>query len=226
MTTRSSLRFPAWATSWRCQCAGGRSLRSRSRNFTLQPEQPVPGRDQWRLIRRLDGSPSNDVWLAEHPKTRETRVFKFATDELHLKSLKREVTVARLLRESLGDRAEFVRVLEWNFETPPYFVESEYAGLNLGEWAAAQGGLAAIPLELRLTLFVDVARAVGAAHALDLLHKDLKPANILVASGIDGMPQIRIADFGSASLLVPARLSALGITNLGFTQTSGTDRPR
>jgi DNA-binding winged helix-turn-helix (wHTH) protein/serine/threonine protein kinase len=187
------------------------------------PGEPVPGRDQWRLQRRLDASPSNDVWLAEHPKTHETRVFKFATDELHLKSLKREVTIARLLRESLGDRAEFVRLLEWNFDTPPYFVESEYSGLNLAEWAEAQGGLSAIPLDLRLRLFLDVARAVSAAHALDLLHKDLKPANILVAPGTDGTPQIKIADFGSAALLVPARLSALGITNLGFTQTSGKD---
>ena len=72
--------------------------------LALQPGQPVPGRDQWRLTRRLDVSPSNDVWLAEHPKTRETRVFKFATDDVRLKSLKREVTVGRLLRESLGDR--------------------------------------------------------------------------------------------------------------------------
>jgi DNA-binding winged helix-turn-helix (wHTH) protein/serine/threonine protein kinase/tetratricopeptide (TPR) repeat protein len=185
--------------------------------------QTVPGRDQWRLVRRLDPSAANDVWLAEHPKTHETRVFKFATDELHLKGLKREVTVARLLRESLGDRADFVSVLEWNFDRPPYFIESEYSGRSLAEWAQDQGGPSAIPLDLRLKLFVDVASAVAAAHALDLLHKDLKPANILVASGADGSPQVKIADFGSAALLVPARLSALGITNLGFTQPSGND---
>ena len=70
---------------------------------------------------------------------------------------------------------------------------------------------------------MDVAKAVASAHALDLLHKDLKPANILVASTSDGTPQIKIADFGSASLLVPARLTALGITNLGFTQTTGKE---
>ena len=191
--------------------------------LALQPGQPVPGRDQWRLTRRLDVSPSNDVWLAEHPKTRETRVFKFATDDVRLKSLKREVTVGRLLRESLGDRAEFVRLLEWNFDRPPYFVESEYSGLNLAEWADAQGGLRKVPVDLRLKLLVDVAKAVASAHALDLLHKDLKPANILVASTSDGTPQIKIADFGSASLLVPARLTALGITNLGFTQTAGKE---
>jgi serine/threonine protein kinase len=51
-----------------------------------------------------------------------------------------------------------------------------------------------------------------------VLHKDLKPANILVAL-TDGIPQARVADFGSASLVEPAKLKALGITNLGMTQT-------
>jgi serine/threonine protein kinase/DNA-binding winged helix-turn-helix (wHTH) protein len=185
----------------------------------LSQGERVPGRDQWRLVRRLDLSPSSEVWLAEHPKTRETRVFKFAPDGVRLKSLKREVTLARLLRDSLGERPDFVRVLEWNFETPPYFVESEYAGPNLAEWAEAQGGLGKIPLERRLGLLVDVARAVAAAHDLDVLHKDLKPGNILISKGPDGKPQIKVADFGSASLLAPARLGALGITNLGFTHT-------
>ena len=191
----------------------------------LFPGQPVPGRDQWRLTRRLDASPSSDVWLAEHPKTRETRVFKFASDGVRLKGLQREVTVARLLRESDAGRTEFVRILEWNFETPPYFIESEYAGPNLAEWAEMQGGLGQVPLAVRLQLLTDAARAVAGAHELDILHKDLKPANILVrlASTPDGRPQVRVADFGSASLLVPERLAALGITNLGFTRTSADD---
>jgi DNA-binding winged helix-turn-helix (wHTH) protein/serine/threonine protein kinase len=189
----------------------------------LMPGQPVPGRNQWRLARRLDVSPSSDVWLAEHPKTGETRVFKFAPDGVRLKDLKREVTVARLLRETLGARADFVRVLEWNFATSPYFIESEYSGLNLAEWTDGQGGLGRVPLDLRLKLLTDVARAVGDAHALDLLHKDLKPGNILLAPAPEGIPQIKIADFGSASLASPERLSTLGITNLGFTQPAGAD---
>ena len=191
-------------------------------DLLLEAGQRIPGRDQWRLVLSLDQSPSSEVWLGQHPKTREIRVFKFASDDLRLRCLKREVTVARLLRESLGDRPEFVRVLEWNFDRRPYFVESEYAGANLAEWADAQGGLGNVPWDLRLKLLVDVARAVASAHELDVLHKDLKPGNILVASTPDGAAQIKVADFGSASLLEPARLGALSITNLGFTR-SGTD---
>lgn len=48
--------------------------------------------------------------------------------------------MARFLRESLGGRPGFVRILEWNLETAPFFLESEYAGQNLSEWAEAQGG--------------------------------------------------------------------------------------
>jgi serine/threonine protein kinase/DNA-binding winged helix-turn-helix (wHTH) protein len=183
----------------------------------------VPGREQWRLNRPMDISGSSEVWLAENPKTHEQRAFKFAADGARLKGLKREITISRFLRESLGDRPEFVRILEWNFETPPFFLESEYAGQNLAEWAVAQGGLNQIPREARLHLLTDIAQAVAAAHDLGVLHKDLKPANILVVPGSQAGWQIKIADFGSASLFDPSRLHALGITNLGFTQTTSLD---
>ncbi|HWY21188.1 MAG TPA: winged helix-turn-helix domain-containing protein [Candidatus Acidoferrum sp.] len=183
----------------------------------------VPGREQWRLSRPMEISGSSEVWLAENPKTHEQRVFKFAADGARLKGLKREITISRFLRESLGDRPEFVRILEWNFEASPFFLESEYAGPNLAEWAEAQGGLSLVPYDIRLQLLIDVGQAVAAAHDIGVLHKDLKPANILVVPGGNGGWQIRVADFGSASLFDPSRLQALGITNLGFTQTASLE---
>src|ERR1700683_1877068 len=183
----------------------------------------VPGREQWRLTRPMEVSGSSEVWLAENPKTHEQRVFKFAADGVRLKALKREITVSRFLRESLGDRPEFVRILEWNFETSPFFLESEYAGQSLAEWAASQGGLSEIPYEVRLQLLVDVAKAVAAAHDIGVLHKDLKPANILIVPVGNGGWQVKLGDFGSASLVDPSRLQSLGITNLGFTQTTSLE---
>jgi eukaryotic-like serine/threonine-protein kinase len=183
----------------------------------------VPGREQWRLSRPMEISGSSEVWLAENPKTHEQRVFKFAGDGARLKGLKREITVSRFLRESLGDRPEFVRILEWNFETLPFFLESEYAGQNMAEWAEAQGGLSKVSPDVRLQLLVDVAKAVAAAHDIGVLHKDLKPGNILVVPGNDGGWQVKLADFGSASLFDPSRLQALGITNVGFTQTTSLE---
>ena len=185
--------------------------------------EAVPGREQWRFTRPMEISGSSEVWLAENPKTREQRVFKFASDGARLKGLKREITISRFLRESLGDRPEFVLLLEWNFENPPFFLESEYSGPNLAEWAETQGGLAKISPATRLQLLVDVAKAVGAAHDIGVLHKDLKPANILIVPGSQGSWQVKLADFGSASLFDPSRLHALGITNLGFTQTASLE---
>ena len=182
----------------------------------------VPGREQWRLTRQMDFSGSSEVWLAENPKTRDVRVFKFATDGSQLKGLKREITLARFLREALGERPDFVRVLEWNLDTPPFFLESEYGGESLAIWAESRGGLSAVPRELRLRLFKEIAKTVAAAQDVGVLHKDLKPANVLVARAGDDW-QIKVADFGSASLMQPDRLEALGITNLGFTQTATPD---
>jgi len=189
----------------------------------LKAGDSVPGREHWRLTRQLEFSGSSEVWLAENPKTHEVRVFKFATDGVQLKGLKREVTLARFLRESLGERPDFARVLEWNFDNPPFFLESEYGGANLAEWVESQGGFTKIPCELRLRLLVDIAKAVAAAHDIGVLHKDLKPANVLVAQTSEGGTQVKVADFGSGALADPARLSALGITNLGFTHTATPD---
>ncbi len=189
----------------------------------LAAGSPVPGREQWLLLRPLDVSATSQVWLAEHPKTHELRVFKFVSGLARLRTLKREVTVFRFFRESLQDRRHLVQILEWNFEAEPYFLESEYGGPNLAEWAEGQGGLTAIPLERRLHLLAEISRAVSGVHAVGVLHKDLKPSNVLVTRLADGADQIKIADFGSASLLEPSRLEALGITRLGLTQTAALE---
>jgi TolB-like protein/DNA-binding winged helix-turn-helix (wHTH) protein/Tfp pilus assembly protein PilF len=188
-------------------------------DLSFKAGNPVPGREHWRLVRPLDASTNSEVWLAEHPKTRELRVFKFVSNAARLKALKREVTAFRFLRESLGERAEFVRIFEWNFDTQPYFLESEYGGPNLAEWAEIGGGLANIPLQSRVRVLAEIAQAVAAAHVAGVLHKDLKPANVLVTPTADGEGRVKIADFGSASLLEASRLKELGITNLGLTQT-------
>lgn len=184
----------------------------------LQAGQRVPGRDSFRLDRQLGQTLGSEVWLARHPRSREARVFKFALDGEHLSSIKREATVSRVLRDALGERGNFVRVLDWNFEAPPFFLECEYAGQPLQEWALEDGRLAAMTRASRIDLFLEIADAVAAAHAVGVLHKDIKPANILVVARGDGW-QLRLADFGNSRLLQPERLAELGITALGLTMT-------
>lgn len=185
----------------------------------LNAGETVPCRPNFQLEERIGQSASNEVWLARHAKTRERRVFKFCTDGGRLSLLKRELTLSRLLQENLGERASaFARVLDWNLETPPFFLECEYGGLDLLRWARTDGQLANMPLEDRLDLFLQVADAVAAAHTIGVLHKDLKPANILVSRETSGW-RVRLTDFGSSHLLDPQRLAELGITRLGFTMT-------
>lgn len=185
----------------------------------LAPGQAPPLRPHWRLRERLGGGIA-DVWLVEHAKTGDRRIYKFGQDALALTALKREITLYRVLRETLGERDDFVSLLDWNFEEVPYFLETEYAaGGNLIDWASRAGGLAAVPLEQRLELVARVADALGAAHAAGVLHKDLKPANILIARDSAGTPRPKIGDFGSGHLVEAERLRALEITRMGFTQT-------
>ncbi|NMN06801.1 MULTISPECIES: winged helix-turn-helix domain-containing protein [unclassified Novosphingobium] len=188
----------------------------------IEAGAPVHDRPNWRFAERLDLSSGSEVWRIEHMKTREMHVLKFATDPSRLRELKRESAISRLLVQSLGERPDFVPVLDWNFASAPYWLESAYGGPDLGHWATEQGGLSTIPLAVRLELVASVASTVAAAHSIGILHKDIKPGNILVAVDRNGHWQAKVVDFGSAVLSDPGRLAVLDITQSGFEQPDDT----
>jgi class 3 adenylate cyclase/tetratricopeptide (TPR) repeat protein len=193
------------------------------------PGQTVPLRANWEFDRRLGAGGFGEVWLARHRKTREPRVFKFCFELERARALQREVTVCRLLGETLGNRSDIARILDWNFDEPPFFLEFEYTeGGNLAEWIAARGGFDTVPMALRLELAAQVADAVAAAHSVGVLHKDIKPGNVLVTSEPGAPPRARVTDFGIGSITDDSRLAELGITVLGMTEpetATGTSRP-
>ncbi len=193
-----------------------------SRSGLCAGDQP-PQRPQWTLREAIGAGGGGEVWLAEHAKTGERRVFKFAYDAAGLSALKREVTLFRLLQATYGERDDLLRLIEWNFEALPYFVEAEHvAGGSLLNWAERRGGLLAVPLEQRIALAIALADTLAAAHAAGVLHKDLKPSNVLVG-GSDQAPRLKLGDFGSGRVLDLARLERLEITRLGFTQSALAD---
>ena len=180
----------------------------------------IPQRPHWQLKQALGSGGLGEVWLGAHAATGEQRVFKFAFDAAGLTGLKREITLHRVLRASLGERPDFVRLMDYNLEEAPYFLESEYlAGGDLRQWIEAQGGFAQVPLAQRLSLLAQVAESLAAAHGAGVLHKDLKPGNVLIGRDPQGQPQPKLADFGSGRMVDLARLEQLEITRLGFTQT-------
>ncbi len=80
------------------------------------------------------------------------------------------------------------------------FLVTEYAaGGNLWEWTTARGPCS--PL-LAALLLGQVVEALEAVHARGILHRDLKPQNVLVRPMPSGIPSLLVADFGISRRIV------------------------
>ena len=107
----------------------------------------------------------------------------------------------------------------------PYFAMEYIDGRSLTEHVEATGA----DLDTRLALLVEVAEALEYAHGRKLIHRDIKPNNILVGS--DG--HVKLLDFGIAKLLdeqlpltqVPSALSESGDSATRFDPQLGPMTP-
>ncbi|MEM6454431.1 MAG: tetratricopeptide repeat protein [Acidobacteriota bacterium] len=198
--------------------AAGRRLPSPGGVLGWRPavDQPIPGRPGWRLASRLGQGTFGEVWLghdaaapAAAPSAVEadgavdiaassaTRVFKFSFQLDHRDTLKRELAIHHALREQLGPRRDIVAIDDAHLDLAPYYLEMTYLpGGSLLDWVNAHGGISALPQALRLDLTAQVAETLAAMHAIGVLHKDIKPSNILIATDRAGHPRIALTDFG------------------------------
>lgn len=78
----------------------------------------------------------------------------------------------------------------------PYFAMPLVAGLSITSFAREQQ----LDVRERVELMVEACRGVQHAHSRGVLHRDLKPGNILVAK-VDGTHQVKIIDFGLAKAI-------------------------
>lgn len=59
-----------------------------------------------------------------------------------------------------------------------------------------------LSVELIIQVAIGVAKGLAYAHEKGLIHRDIKPANIWIDGEQDGLPKVKILDFGLARLQV------------------------
>jgi non-specific serine/threonine protein kinase/serine/threonine-protein kinase len=97
----------------------------------------------------------------------------------------------------------------------PYFVMELVQGVPITEYCDA----CSLTVRERLELLITVCHAVQHAHQKGVIHRDIKPTNVLVAMQ-DGKPSPKIIDFGVAKAL-DHRLTSWSLAT-GFAQMIGT----
>ena len=170
--------------------------------------QAVPN-TKWILEKNLGEGGFGEVWLGRHETLGKRLVFKFCFDAKRVRSLKREVTIFRLLKDKVGNHPNIVTIEDVFFDEPPFYIVMEYVeGDNLREWCAAQENPAAIPIQTRLDIVAQIADALDAAHESGVIHRDVKPQNILVHQSKAG-PHAKLADFGIGKVLSEELLAGM-----------------
>jgi class 3 adenylate cyclase/tetratricopeptide (TPR) repeat protein len=178
-------------------------------------DQAVPGTG-WTLEKKIGEGGFGEVWLGHDKRLDRKHVFKFCFRADRVRSLKREVTLFRLLRERVGEHPNIVAIEHVCFDQAPFYIVMRHVeGDNLATWCERQGGIEKVPLAIRLEIVAQIADALQAAHDSGVIHRDVKPSNILV-----GRREIHayLTDFGIGQVLSEEMLSRL--TRSGFTQTA------
>lgn len=158
-------------------------------------ERPGDVIGRYRLVREIGRGGYGVVYLAEQdqPVQRQValKVIKPGMDT--------EQVVARFAAErqalALMDHPGIAKVLDGGATDSgrPYFVMELVMGIPITQYCDRE----ILAMEARLVLFVQVCRAIQHAHQKGVIHRDIKPTNILVAT-CDGVPSAKIIDFGIA----------------------------
>jgi serine/threonine protein kinase len=178
----------------------------------MEIEDPMAGRrlGAYRLVRRIGKGGMGAVFLAvraddEYQKEVAIKLVEPGPDSRAL------LNRFRTERQTLAglDHPNIVKLLDGGStqEGLPFLVMDYVAGSPIDDYSDAQK----LCVDERLRLFLQVCEAVQYAHQKSVVHRDLKPGNILVTT--DGTP--KLLDFGIAKVLNPQPSAQ----NLHLTQT-------
>lgn len=165
-------------------------------------EQLSPGTriGRYALIRVLGEGGYGTVYLAEQdPPLRRKVALKVIKPGMDTRQV---VARFELERQSLAvmDHANIAKVFDAGATNSgyPYFVMELVDGVPITEFCRANE----LNVDARLKLFATVCAAIQHAHEKGVIHRDLKPGNVLVAVQ-DGNPMPKVIDFGIAKALLP-----------------------
>jgi serine/threonine protein kinase len=165
----------------------------------------------YRLEREIGRGGMAVVYLAEDLALDRRVAVKLLAPELARNDVFRQRFVRESRTAAAIDHPHIVPVFEAGEAEGVLYIAMRWVqGLDLRVLLDRQGPL---PLRQTVRIVAQVASALDAAHAHDLVHRDVKPGNILVAEGTDSdRPEhVYLTDFG----LTKKSLSLTGLTTMG-----------
>jgi serine/threonine protein kinase len=152
------------------------------------------------------------VYLAEHDRLKRKVALKVLSPEIAADETFRQRFVAESERLASVDHPNIIPIYEAGEDDELLFIAMRYVeSTDLKQLIVDEGSL---DPERAVSIVTQVAGALDAAHAKGLVHRDVKPANILVAvgAGADGGDHAYLSDFG----LTKRTQETTGLTRTGF----------
>ena len=146
------------------------------------------------LLDRLGGGGMGVVWAAYDPQLDRKVALKFVRADTLDQSA--EYVLARFAREAQAmarvSHPNVIAVHDAGTSGEQVWIAEEFVrGVELTDWLKKKGGHTQAQI---LDVMLQAARGLNAAHLAGIVHRDFKPANVLV--GEDG--RVRVVDFGLA----------------------------
>ncbi len=162
----------------------------------FKPGDHAPGSD-WVLEELLGMGGFGEVWKARQPNMDDEppRAFKFCLDDAAIKSLRNEAGVLNQVKKN-GRHPGIVGLRETHLKADPPYLEYEFVqGCDLASLIRELHASRRADIPTVNRRFLELVEIVAFAHQANIVHDDLKPANILVdQTSRDGA--LRITDFG------------------------------